>query len=129
MNMYMEQCKLPHELRFEVREFLNAIGKKLRARALQREEADLLGDLSFGLRAKLAHAINHFYLQTVPFLNSFLDGSFTSRLCMAMSSSYVSAGEDITRTGDWSDAMYFIVSGSVELVKIEIVSIPRGIQT
>lgn len=33
---------------------------------------------------------------------------------MGMSSIYVSAGEDILREGEWADAMYFIVSGSVE---------------
>ena len=79
MNMYMDQVKLPNELRLEVREFLHQIGKKLKERSLQREEESLLSELSVGLRAKLAHAINHYYLSKVPFFSGIEDDDFTSR--------------------------------------------------
>ena len=125
MNTYMRQCNLPHELRAEVRDFLNRVGKKMRERSLQREEADLLSDLSFGLRAKLARAINHYYLRKVPFFDNLKDEEFMSRLCMAMESFYASVGEDISLEGQWSDGLYFIVSGSIEVIKKEIVYIPR----
>ena len=67
MNAYMQQCNLPQDLRMEVRDFLANLGKKMRERSLQREEASLLSDLSVGLRAKLAHAINKHHLAKVPF--------------------------------------------------------------
>ena len=39
----------------------------MRERALLREENELLSDLSFGLRAKLALSINKHYLHKMPF--------------------------------------------------------------
>ena len=49
----------------KVREFLHQVGRKLRERALLHEEDELLSDLSFGLRAKLALSINKHYLTQV----------------------------------------------------------------
>ena len=125
MNQYMEHCKLSNELRAEVREFMNQIGKKVHARSLQREEKSLLSDLSIGLRAKVAHAINHSTLKKVPFFDNFRDDEFISRLCMGMCSVYASVGEEISREKEWMEVMYFVVSGSVEVIKKELVSIPR----
>ena len=48
-----------------MREFLHQVGRKLRERALLHEEDELLSDLSFGLRAKLALSINKHYLTQV----------------------------------------------------------------
>ena len=50
-----------------MRDFLHQIGRKMRERALLREENELLSDLSFGLRAKLALSINKHYLHKMPF--------------------------------------------------------------
>ena len=103
------------------------IGRKMRERSLQREEAGLLSDLSMGLRAKVAHAINHSHLKKVPFFSNFEDGEFISKLCMGMTSVYVSAGEEISREGNWADAMYIIVSGSVEVLRKEMLPVTRDI--
>ena len=109
----------------EVREFLNQVGKKMHERSLQREEESLLSELSVGLRAKLAHAINHYYLCKVPLFSRLKDKDMMSQLCMCISSAYVSAGEDIVREGDAADAIFFIVSGSVEVLVKQVVLIPK----
>ena len=46
---------------------------------------------------------------------------------MCLSPVFVSSGEDIVREGEFPDAMYFVVTGSVEIVKVEIVKIPRDV--
>ena len=129
MNMYMEQVKLPNTLRVEVREFLNQVSKKMKQRMLQREEGNLLSDLSVGLRAKLAHAINQHYVLQVPFFREIAttNAEFVSVLCMNMSSVYVSSGEDIVREGEWGDSMYFIVAGNVAIIMKEKSKVERDV--
>jgi hypothetical protein len=115
MNAYMEQCHMPQALRTEVRDFMHQISRKMRERSLLREEQELLSDLSFGLRAKLALSINKNFLVKMPFFAN-ADEKFVSTIGMRMRSVYCSAGEDVVTEGEWADEMYFIVSGAVEVV-------------
>ena len=107
MNQYMEQNKLPTELRVEIRDFLHQIGRKMRERASIREEEELLSDLSFGLRAKLVLAINKHTLLQMP-LFQHADDKFVSEIAMRMRSVYSSVGECIVTEGDVATEMYFI---------------------
>ena len=115
MNQYMEQNKLPTELRVEIRDFLHQIGRKMRERASIREEEELLSDLSFGLRAKLVLAINKHTLLQMP-LFQHADDRFVSDIAMRMRSVYSSVGECVVTEGELATEMYFILSGVVEVV-------------
>ena len=79
-----------------MREFLHQVGRKLRERALLHEEDELLSDLSFGLRAKLALSINKHYLTQMPFFAAAEEG-FVSEVGMRMRSCYYSVGEEVGR--------------------------------
>ena len=106
MNAYMAQCNVPMSLRMEVRDFLRHIGRKMRERALLREENELLSDLSFGLRAKMALSVNKHFLMKMPFFAE-ADEKFVSEVGLRMRSSYYSAGEDVVREGEWADEASF----------------------
>jgi CRP-like cAMP-binding protein len=112
-NSYMAARNLPDQLRGDIREFLHNIRK--RQRASIRDEEALLGQLSMGLRSRVAMAINDQYLREMPFFLG-ADMNLTQELALNMESVFYSAYEDVMREGEEGDAMYFIVAGSVEIL-------------
>lgn len=112
-NSYMAARNLPDHLRGDIREFLHNIRRRQRA-TIQDEDA-LLGQLSMGLRSRVAMAINDHYLREMPFFLG-ADVNLTQELALNMESVFYSACEDVMREGEEGDAMYFIVAGSVEIL-------------
>ena len=113
-NRYMSARNLPDELKGDIREFLHNIRK--RQKASIRDEEALLGQLSMGLRSRVAAVLNQQYLKEMPF---FLGASadLTMELALVMKSVFFSAEEIVVSENEEGDAMFFIVAGAVEVLQ------------
>jgi len=112
-NGYMAARDLPLSLRGDIREFLH--NKRRRQKQSIRDEESLLGQLSMGLRSRVAMAINEHYLREMPFFLG-ADVNLTMELGLNMESCFFPAFEDVVREGEEGDAMFFVVAGSVEVL-------------
>ena len=110
---YMSHRNLPRTLRGDIREFLYNIRRAQKSTI--RDEEELVSQLSMGLRSRVAMAVNEVYLKEMPFFVG-AEPELTMELALRMQSIYYSPQEDVVTEGEEGEAMYFIVSGQVEVV-------------
>jgi hyperpolarization activated cyclic nucleotide-gated potassium channel 2 len=114
-NQYMRAQAIPLPLQDAVREYLTNVRRVQEERISVGDEIALLSQLSSGLREEIAIAVNHRYLEEMPFFVG-EDPTIVMDLAFSMERCNVGPDEVVIKFGATGNEMYFILEGRVEVL-------------
>jgi cAMP-binding proteins - catabolite gene activator and regulatory subunit of cAMP-dependent protein kinases len=116
---WMENMKLPHEIKERVRAFHELKWKKFKGL----DENQILSDLPKTLREKISVFLLKNMIQSSDIFASFLDKGFMMSFIKRLKFQIINAQEYVFRKGDIAEELYFIVEGEVVVYDLDEMTI------
>lgn len=111
INTFMRFRKIPPDLQKQIRSYYDYLWNSRRGY----NEAHMLADLPDSLKLKVSIFINKSMIEKVPIFSGAGD-ALVEELLMHLKPAIYTPGDYVFRSGDVGDCMYFVNSGSVEVV-------------
>ena len=112
VNRYMKKKTLPHELQFRVRRYLEYVWENKRKNNM--DEKQILTLLSEPLRDEIYTHIHGVVIKHCEVFKIY-DSHFISLLTKALESETFAPGDIVFQDGEFSNKMYFIQNGTVDI--------------